>query len=112
MAVDDFDVVDIVSIDPDGRVILTISDHLEWTESASHQLALQKKFNHYLAFVESAEIFESYPEAKGRPMVFSLVTQYDPDASGSAFLERAKKAIEKAGFAFLHVRFKTSATRP
>ena len=77
MAVDDFDVVDIVSIDSDGRVVLTISDHLEWTESESHQLALQEKFNRYLAFVESGEILESYPTAKGRPVWFSVVTQYD-----------------------------------
>jgi hypothetical protein len=35
-----------------------------------------------------------------------VVTQYDPDASGSAFLERAKGVIEKAGFGFRHERFK------
>ncbi len=111
MAVDDSDVVDIVSIDPDGSVVLTISDHLEWVESVSHQLILQEKFNRYLAFVESGEILESYPKAKGRPVVFSVVSQYDPDASGSAFLERAKEVIEKAGFGFRHERFKNSATQ-
>jgi hypothetical protein len=78
VAVHNFDVVDIVSLDPDGKVTLTISDHLEWTESVSHQLTLQ----------------------------------YDPDASGLAFLEWAQDVIEKAGFGFRHVRFQTSATRP
>jgi|ERR1019366_6804461 hypothetical protein len=110
MAVDDFNVVDIVSIDSDGDVVLTISDHLEWAETTSHQLILQEKFNRYLAFVESGEILERYPKAKGRPVVFSVVTQFDPDTSGLAFLERARAVIEHAGFGFRHIRFGKSDT--
>lgn len=111
MAVDDFNVIDIVSIDPGGNVVLTVSDHLEWTETTSHQLTLQEKFNRYLAFVESGEILESYPNATGRPVIFSVVTQFDPDPSGLDFLKRAKAVIENAGFGFRHVRFGKPATQ-
>jgi hypothetical protein len=41
MAVDNPDVVDIISIDPSGGVVLTISDHLDWIDSISHQSILQ-----------------------------------------------------------------------
>jgi hypothetical protein len=106
MAVDDSGVVDIISIDPSGNVVLTISDHLDWAESVSHQLTLQEKFNRYLAFVESGEILDQYPNAKGRSVIFRLVTKHNPDPDGAQFLERAKKVIESAGFGFQHVRFR------
>jgi len=111
VAVDNSDIVDIVSIGSDGNVVLTISDHLEWAETESHQLTLQDKLNRYLAFVESGEILESYPKAEGRPIVFSVVTQFDPDPSGLAFLERARTVIENAGFRFRHTRFGKSKTQ-
>ena len=64
MSVKELDVVDVISTDKEtGHVILTISDHLDWSDSIQHQTALQAKFNKYLAFVESGEILESeyYP---------------------------------------------------
>ena len=56
-----------------GDVILTISDHLDWSDSSSHQLLLQVKMNRYLAFIESGEIEQSYPSAKGRAVVIEVV---------------------------------------
>jgi hypothetical protein len=102
MAVDDPAVVDIVSIDPAGSVILTVADHLEWTETLAHQTVLQAKLNRYLAFIESGEILEKYPKAEGRKMVIHVVMKYRPDAEGVRFLERAGAIIEAAGFGFVH----------
>jgi hypothetical protein len=110
VAVDDFDLVDIVSVDAIGSVVLTVSDHLDWLESGQHQLTLQKKFNRYLAFVESGEILDAYPDAKGRSVILRVVTQYDPDPGGIEFLRRAKTVIEQAGLEFQHVRFGHPAT--
>jgi hypothetical protein len=105
VAIDDPDVVDVVSMDPAGSVVLTISDHLDWHDSIQHQLILQAKLNRYLAFIESGEILESYPGAGGRPVMIEVVTQHDPDGGGIQFLEKAKTVIEQAGFAFRHTRF-------
>jgi hypothetical protein len=105
VAIDDPGVVDIISIDPTGSVVLQVSDHLDWDDSIQHQLNLQEKLNRYLAFVESGEILESYPGAKGRPVMIEIVTQHDPDPGGTRFLEKAKMVIEQAGFAFRHTRF-------
>ncbi len=82
MAVDNPDVVDIVSIEPSGSVVLTISDHLDWLDSISHQEILQMKINRYLAFVESGEILDRYPDAQGRKVVIRVVTQFEPDVAG------------------------------
>jgi Family of unknown function (DUF6572) len=105
MAIDDPGVVDIISLDPAGSVVLQVSDHLDWDDSIQHQLTLQEKLNRYLAFIESGEILESYPGARGRPVMIEVVTQHDPDAGGLEFLEKAKMVIEQAGFAFRHTRF-------
>ena len=66
MTVEQADKIDIISIDPTGQVILTVSDHLPWSDAVQHQLILQTKLNKYLAFIESGEILQSYPDSQGR----------------------------------------------
>jgi hypothetical protein len=93
------DVVDIISTNRlTGDVTLTISDHLDWSDSTEHQLLLQQKLNRYLAFVESGEILQSYPAAKDRRIVFKVVFKFAPDEAGLAFLANARSIIESAGF--------------
>lgn len=66
VSVEDPGVVDIISLDKQtGCVTLTISDHLDWTDTVQHERLLEEKLNKYLAFVESGEILERYPEARG-----------------------------------------------
>ena len=110
MSVEQTDVVDILGIDREtGHVVLTVSDHLDWSDSVGHQTILQKKPNTYLAFVESGEILEQYPTAKDRPVAFRVVFQVPPDESGRAFLARAREVIEAAGFT-LRARVFTGGT--
>jgi len=101
VAVDNPDVVDIVSIEPSGNVVLTVSDHLDWLDSIAHQEILQGKINRYLAFVESGEILDRYPDAQGRKVVIRVAMQFEPDVEGLRFLDRAKSALERAGFQFV-----------
>jgi hypothetical protein len=109
VSVEQFDVVDVVSIDKKtGHVILTISDHLDWSDTVRHQTTLQEKFNKYLAFIESGEILTSYPAAKGRPVAIKVVFKYKPDHEGWRFLAKAKAVIESAGFSFRHEIFAES----
>lgn len=106
MSADEFDVVDVISIDrKTGHVILTISDHLDWSSSVEHQTTLQTKFNKYLAFIESGEILTRYPDAKDRPLAIRVVFKYEPDQEGWRFLAKAKEIIESAGFSLRHEIF-------
>ena len=101
MSIQQTDVVDIISTDRvTGDVVLTISDHLDWSDSTAHLTLLQSKLNRYLAFVETGEILEAYPDAKDRPVVFKVVFQFRPDDAGQAFLEKVRSIIESAGFTF------------
>ena len=106
MSIEQPDVIDIMGIDRmTGQVVLTISDHLDWSDGIAHQMLLQNKLNRYLAFVESGEILESYPKSKDRPIVFEVVFQFPPDEAGSAFLAKARGVIESAGFNLRHEVF-------
>lgn len=99
MTIEQTNKVDVISINPDTEaVVMTISDHLDWSDKASHLLLLQEKINSYLAFVESGEIFVSYPKAKGRPIVIDVVFQHDIDAEGLDFLNLATEVVRGAGF--------------
>jgi hypothetical protein len=60
VSVEQTDIIDIISTDrATGHVVLTISDHLDWSDSTAHQMLLQTKLNRYLAFVESDEIWKA-----------------------------------------------------
>jgi len=108
MSVEQLDVVDIISTDESGNVVLTVSDHLDWSDSVQHQTLLQAKLNKYLAFVESGEVFDRYPEAKSRPLTLKVIFQFKPDMEGVRFLAEAKKIIEAAGFGFVYELFAES----
>ena len=99
MSIQDGSVVDIISIrEQDSTVVLTVSDHLDWSDTAQHQTLLQTKLNRYLAFVESGELLERYPAAKGLAVRFAVVFKFKPDMEAVDFLRKAKEVIESAGF--------------
>lgn len=109
MSVDQVGVVDVISTDQQtGQIVLTVSDHLDWSDSTEHQNMLQKKLNAYLAFVESGEILVRYPQAKDRPVAFKVVFKFRPDQEAEGFLARAKEVVESAGFQFRYEVFAES----
>jgi hypothetical protein len=56
-----------------------------------------------MAFVESGEILESYPNARGREVVFEIFAKYPLTPAAANFVEEAGKILEEAGF---ELRFK------
>ncbi len=101
MTVEDENVVDIISVKQDAATVRQqICDHLDWTDTVRHQTLIQNKLNRYLAFVESGEMLESYPAAKGLAVEFEIVFKFRPDSSAEAFLRAARQVVETAGFAF------------
>lgn len=110
VSVEHVDVVDVTSVDKGtGHVVLTISDHLDWSDSGRHQAVLQKKLNAYLSFIESGELLKHFPDAKGRRVAINIVFKFRPDREGTRFLERAKHVIASAGFELRHELFAESS---
>lgn len=100
MSITQIDIIDIISTTPNGRVMLTISDHLPWDKENEHLLLLQEKLNKYLQFIESGEIFESYPAAKNKTIIISVSIQYEPNEDALIFLTQCKEVISNAGIDF------------
>jgi hypothetical protein len=99
MSVEQTDIVDFIGLDKTtGKVTLTISDHLDWTNSNYHMRKLQDKLNCYLRFCESGELYESYQDAKRRAIVFSIVAKYPFSIEGREFFVKAEAEIKQAGF--------------
>jgi hypothetical protein len=100
MSVDNPNIIDLVGIDQDGNVVLTISDHLEWDDNNEHLLVLQEKINAYIGSIESGDLIENYPDAKNRNILIRIELKYSPDKDGAEFLERVKEILGPAGFNF------------
>ena len=98
MSVDLPKIIDVISTDTKGRVILTISDHLEWDEKLEHLLILQNKINDYLAFIESGQIYIDYPSAHGKPIIIDIMAKYLPDETANKFLRIVREKIQEAGY--------------
>jgi hypothetical protein len=109
MSIDSADSIDFATIDKaSGNLWLTISDHLPWNENeGDHLELLQNKLNAYLRFIESGEVLKKIPDANGRDVVINLVGKFPLSESAKLFLDKARAAIEGAGF-----RLQFSLLRP
>ncbi|WP_044421620.1 DUF6572 domain-containing protein [Pseudomonas syringae group genomosp. 3] len=99
MSIEQIGIVDAIGVDKEtGKVVLTISDHLEW--NSEHLLLLQEKLNLYIGFVENGELLEVYPDSKGREVIVNVNCKYPPDVRGMEFLSRVGSVVKQAGIGF------------
>jgi hypothetical protein len=87
-------------------VVLTISDHLPWGNFVQQHLEiLRDKLNTYLAFVESGELIDQYPDAAGRKVIIDVIGKFDLGAAGVEFFQNATIAVSDAGMTLQFSRF-------
>jgi hypothetical protein len=100
MSIDQTDVIDFATIDKaSGELWLTITDHLPWEENERiHLDLLQDKLNAYLRFIESGEVFDKLPDAKGRSIAINVVGKFPLSQKAEFFLAKLTAAVEGAGF--------------
>jgi len=99
MSIDYTNTIDFISTSPEGKVVLTISDHHSWDEDEHLQL-LQDKINAYLQFIESGQIIDDYPTAAEKEIVINAFLKYEPTDEATSFLEKAREVILGAGIGF------------
>ena len=100
MTIEDKGAIDFLGLSTTGAVVLTISNHLEWEKGTL--LKLQKKISVYLSFIESGEIYKSYPEAERKTIRIHLVSNHQPDADTETFINECSNVVNAAGFEFTH----------
>ena len=98
--------IDAIGLDENTNdVYLTVKDDLDWTDEIYHINKLQEKLNTYLRFIESGEVYDVYPEAKGRKFSIEILAKFNVPKSGMDFISKAGAVISKAGFKLIHEVF-------
>ncbi|MFZ5531627.1 MAG: DUF6572 domain-containing protein [Pseudomonadota bacterium] len=99
MAINKTDVIDAIGTDIDtGMVVLSLICAEEMTPEAL--LLVQEKLNSYLTFIESGEIYSSYPSAKGKDLHIRIYSQFRPQGMAAEFLALAEPIVTGAGIGF------------
>ena len=99
MSVENSKVIDFIS-DKEDKIVLTISDHLEWDNDNEHIYILQEKINAYLMAIESGQINKSYPLSINKKIVVSVALKYVPNEIGMSFLSKVNEVLLNAGYEF------------
>jgi len=105
MTIENISTVDAIGTDKvTGAVHLTITDHLPW-DTDNHLHLLQKKINLYIGFIESGEIYATYPHAKGLSLVIDVYTKFRPTEDAVRFLKHAAAVTAHYGLSLRHIPF-------
>ncbi len=99
MGLENIEVIDVISIDLSGNVVLTISDDRMWDDD-NHLLLLQNKINAYLNVIECGDLIQIYPDSAGRNIVLNIVAKYPPNNAAESFLEQTKNILHSSGYDF------------
>src|SRR5215471_7065755 len=103
MTVEDKDLIDRMGRDrKTHEIVLFIFDHLPWTEDkheiTAHLAFLQDKIYRYLDFIESGEIYETYPSEPEEKPRLALFAKYQLNEEAKAFFDRIQKYVSQQGF--------------
>lgn len=92
MAIDNPNTIDAIGVEKaTNSVVLTIADSWDWENEQSHLEALQAKLNAYLNFIESGEIWESYPDSANRSVRIDVVSRFPLSTKGRDLVEHASR---------------------
>jgi hypothetical protein len=97
MSVDNAAVIDGLGIaKDDGEVVLTISDHLTWSDEQQHFRLLEEKVSGYLRFIRSGQLIEVLPQAVRRFVRIDLIYMHLPTERALTFLMATKKQLQES----------------
>ncbi len=103
MGLENVDVIDAVGTETeDGTVVLSIIDGWDWADERQHLLALQDKMNAYFAFVESGQIYATYPDANGRSLRIDVIGRHSLPEAALALLDEASAVAAHLNIAVAH----------
>jgi hypothetical protein len=85
-----------------GKVVLTISDHLDWTDPQAHLQVLERKVNAYLGFIDSGQIFEQMSDARGRKLKIAVYQQFSEPSEVSPILDGLARQLDAIDIELWH----------
>ena len=101
MSILDASTIDAMGIDKlSGDVVLNISDHLDWADENAHLKALEIKVNAYLGYLESGQLIEDAPDARGRRTRIAVYQQFAPTERAEEVLDQLRSDLNAHGIGF------------
>ena len=101
MTIDNAEIIDLVTYDRTGAILLVMIEHRPWDGSPGRLAQVQAKFERYLAFIRTGELVERYPFAAGRPLHIELRSYEEPDVATSRLLEQIRSELSPVGVALV-----------
>ncbi|MEY2304844.1 hypothetical protein COK52_25095 [Bacillus thuringiensis] len=104
MGLRELDEIDFMGYDKDEKIAyLIITDEEDWKDEDGHISLLIEKIHTCMAFVESGEVFERYPETKEYNFVIRIYAKYRYTEYGEEFLGKAEEIVMKTGYGFQYI---------
>jgi len=89
-------VVDFIGLDDKtNKCKLAITDHHNWENELNHLVLFQEKINAYLSFIDSGEIYQSYPLSKEKQMAIEIHFKYQTSIKCELFLEQVELVLKE-----------------
>lgn len=102
MGIDRSDVIDGLGISKaDGKVVLSIADHQPWNDAGSHFSLIERKVRAYLAFIDSGQLIEELPVARGKAFRIELIHRHAPSPAAEKFLSAVQTQLRSIGIEFI-----------
>lgn len=99
MSVENPSTIDGIGIEDDAKVVMLISDHLEW-DNPRHLAQLKSKIESYANAILSNQTAEVIPGAAGKPHIIRLIHQYLPTDEAVRVLAAMQQQLESIGVGF------------
>ena len=104
MAIDNTNIIDGIGIDESrSAVCLLLADHLKWEQDDNslseydHLMLLQDKINAYIAYLESKQYTQQYPNVVFEMAVIEIHFNYDISDNCEKFLNAVQDQIGQYG---------------
>lgn len=94
MSINEINVIDsVIESSESLESVLLITDHLDWNEPKKHMLVLQDKINAYIRFIESEQIYENFPNSKGKSLKIVVAAYYDLPEEGMVYYKNVNNFL-------------------
>lgn len=86
----------------DGKVVMTISDHLDWNDLQAHIKILASKLEAYIAFSSSGDLEQTIIDARNREKRIELIHEYPPTPKAVEYLTSISDQLDSIGMEFTY----------
>jgi hypothetical protein len=96
MSIVDENKVDGIAISKDGeKLMLLITDHLDWINEYEHLNLLQSKINAYISFLESEQYKEIYPGRQFNSYCIEIHFKFSLTSNCLKFIDRVNQQLSE-----------------